>query len=489
MKTKLKGRYVVGFDAAQKQHVVYENGELVFEDDRVLFAGKTYTEPVDKVIDATSCIISPGFVDVHALMDVGINALILDKGKGEGMYRPHEWVMDPDETPVFTPQEVKAGSEQTFLALLRSGATTFCGITAMVFKRWDDPVWEPEVHVETAMRYGLRAYIPHHYRTGARYVKPDGSDGWVWDEERGLRGLERSVEFIKKFDGAFEGRIGSFLFPYTSDQSSVDLLNETRRQADELGVRIKMHFAQSLFEVEEIGAQHNGLTPVEFLDSLNFLGPDVMLTHCTYGRGHQGGPWVSDEELDILAGRQVSVGHTPWIYSMRGGYLNSLTRYLNRGVNVCLGTDTHPNDMIREMLIAAIMCKTAEGGDATAGTAREVYNAATLNGARFLGRDDLGRLAPGSKADIVAVDLERAAIGPHHDPIRSLVYFSSLADVKHVFVDGRHLVKDGAAAGIDEEEVIRRAQPVADKLRGTMVGWDRQGRSEAELYPTSFEIR
>ncbi|MEX2355820.1 MAG: hypothetical protein WD535_02190, partial [Thermaerobacterales bacterium] len=132
MKTKIKGRYVVGFDAAANQHVVYENGELVFEDDRVLFAGKTYSEPVDKVIDATSCLISPGFLDMHALMDVGIFTILLDQKREEGFYRPKSWAAAPGDPPVFTPAEVRAGSDHTFLALLKSGATTFCGMTASI---------------------------------------------------------------------------------------------------------------------------------------------------------------------------------------------------------------------------------------------------------------------------------------------------------------------------------------------------------------------
>ncbi|MEX2355821.1 MAG: amidohydrolase family protein, partial [Thermaerobacterales bacterium] len=355
------------------------------------------------------------------------------------------------------------------------------------FKRWDDPLWEPELQVETALRFGLRAYLPHLYLTGVRYNEDDGSSGWLWDEERGFQGLERAVDFIKKFHGAFDGRIGSYLFPYTCDQASEDLLKETRRRATELSVRIKMHFAQGQFELDEIADRHDGLTPVEFLESIGFLDADVMLTHCKLGRGHQGGPGLSDEELATLAGRQVSVGHTPWIYAMRGGYLNSFSRYQQAGINICLGTDTHPNDMIREMLFAAVMGKTAAGGEGP--SARDVYNAATVNGAQFLGRDDLGRLAPGSKADIVAVELERAAVGPHHDPIRSLVYFSSLADVKHVFVDGRQLVHDGAVTFLDEAEVIRRSQPVAEKVRNTLVGWDHRGRTSAERFPTSFEMR
>jgi cytosine/adenosine deaminase-related metal-dependent hydrolase len=487
MRTKLKGAYVVGFDGAAGRHVLYRGGEVVF-DDRIHYVGERYDGEVDRTIDAAGCLISPGLIDMHALMDVGIHPIIQDRPRERGMYRPESWVRDPEARPVFNEAEVRAGAEQTLLVLLRSGVTTFCGITAMVFKRWFDPLWEPEVYLEVAVRYGLRAYLSHHFRAGAHYVAADGAQGTVWDEAKGFEGLEHNIRFIERYHGKFNGRIGGLLFPYTCDQVTAPLLRATRQAATTLGVGIRLHFAQSEAEVAEIADKHGGKTPIEFLESLGFLGKDVMLTHCLYGRGHRGGPWVSDDELAILADHQVTVTSCPWIYAMRGGYLNAFSRYLAAGVNVCLGTDTHPNDLIREMRYAAIMGKTAEGS-ASAATAQEVYNAVTLNAANFLGRNDIGRLAPGCKADITVVDLERVALGPYDDPIRTLVYFASLADVKHVFVDGRQLVQDGRCTVADEKEVLSRARPVAQKTKATLVNWDRLGRQADQLYPPSFEIR
>jgi 5-methylthioadenosine/S-adenosylhomocysteine deaminase len=488
MRTKLKGAYVVGFDETTRQHVLYRDGEVVFEDDCVRYVGNQFEGEVDRTIDAAGCLISPGLIDMHALMDIGIHPIIQDRPRARGMYRPESWVRDPEERAVFNEAEVRAGAEQTFLVMLRSGVTTFCGITAMVFKRWFDPLWEPEVYLEVAVRYGLRAYLCHHFRAGAHYVASDGTQGTVWDEAKGFEGLEHNIRFIERYHGKFNDRIRGLLFPYTCDQATGPLLKATRQAATSLRVGIRMHFAQSEEEVAEIMDKHGGKTPIEYLESLGFLGKDVMLTHCLYGRGYKGGPWVSEEELKILADHQVTVASCPWIYAMRGGYLNAFSRYLAAGVNVCLGTDTHPNDLIREMRYAAIMGKTAEGS-ASAATASEVYNAVTLNAASFLGRTDIGRLAPGCKADITVIDLERAALGPYDDPIRTLVYFSSLPDVRHVFVDGRQLVKDGHPTIADEAEVLNRARPVAQKTKATLVDWDRLGRHADEIYPPTFEIR
>ncbi len=488
MKTKITGRYVVGFDDQKNEHVIYRNGEVVFEGDTIVHVGPGYQGSVDRTIDASRCLVSPGLINMHALMDAGIHPFLLDNEKKRGMYRPESWVMAPGEPPVFTPEEVRAAAEHTFLSMLRSGVTTFCGITAMVFKRWDDPVWEPEVYAETAVRYGLRAYLSHHFRAGAQYVKPDGSPGWVWDEKRGFRGLERNIEFVKAFHGRFQGRIRGLLFPYTTDQVTPDLLKATREAATELGVGIRMHFAQSEFELAQISERSKGMTPVEYLEDLEFLGPDVMLTHALYGRGYQGGPWMSDEELATLARHQVTVTNCPWIYSMRGGYLMSLSRYHEAGVNVCLGTDTQPDDILREMRWGAMMGKAALGSANTA-TAKEVFNAVTVNAAKYLGRQDIGRLAPGAKADITVVDLDRPALSAQHDPIRSLVYFASMADVKQVLIGGRLMVDDFGCPSVDEAEVSRAAQSVSEKVKKTLVDWDRSGSTEEEFFPPSFEMR
>lgn len=488
MTTSIRGAYVVGFDPDRDTHVLHRDAEVVFEGDRVVYVGRAFPGQVDERVDASGCLVSPGLINAHALMDVGIHPLLLDREREPGMIRPRSWVVDEAQRPVFTPDEIRAGAMHTFSSMARSGVTTFCGITAMVFKRWHDPDWEPDVYAEAARHVGLRAYLSHHFRAGAQYVEADGGVGWVWDEARGFEGLERNLAFKERWHGGADDRIRVLLFPYTCDQVTDDLLRATRRAADEHGIQIRMHFAQSRAELDRIARRSGGRSPVEYLEELGVLGPDVLLTHALYGRGHDGGPGLSDGELETLARHGVSVANCPWIYAMRGEFLRSFPRFVEAGVNVCIGTDTQPNDLLREMRFAAIMGKVATASP-HAMTARHAYDAVTLHAARFLGRSDLGRLAPGSKADIAVVDLARTAIGPHDDPIRSLVYFASLADVRDVWVDGAAVVRDHACLAVDEGEVVARAQPVADKVKRTMVEWDRKNRSAEELFGPTYEIR
>lgn len=488
MTTSIKGAYVVGFDPRENTHVIHRDAEVVFANGRIVYVGREYPGEVDERIDASGCLVSPGLINMHALMDVGIHQFLLDQKPEPGMRRPRSWVVDEKQRPVFTPDEIRAGAMHTFSTMARSGVTTFCGITAMVFKRWDDPDWEPDVYAETAERIGLRAYLSHHFRAGAQYAEPDGNIGWVWDEKRGFEGLERNLALKERWHGKAGDRIRVLLFPYTCDQVTDSLLRATREAADEHGIQIRMHFAQSRLELDQIASRYGGRTPVEYLEWLEVLGPDVMLTHALYGRGHDGGPGMSDAELDSLARHGVTVVNCPWIYSMRGEYLRSFPRYIDAGINVCIGTDTQPNDIVREMRFASIMGKVATSSS-RAMTARHAYDAVTLHAAKFLGRNDIGRLTPGAKADIVVVDLERTAIGPHDDPIRSLVYYGSLADVRDVWVDGEPVVRDQVCLAVDERDVVVEAQPVADKVKRTLVEWDRLGRSVDELYEPTYEIR
>jgi cytosine/adenosine deaminase-related metal-dependent hydrolase len=165
--------------------------------------------------------------------------------------------------------------------------------------------------------------------------------------------------------------------------------------------------------------------------------------------------------------------------------LESFDRYLAAGVNVALGTDTFPPDMIRVMDLGSSLCKHAEGSQA-AGAAADLFRAATLGGARALGRDDIGRLAPGAKADLVVVDLGALRAGPFDDPIRTMLYNLNGSHVRHVVVDGRVVVRDGAIPGLDVAAMRGRAQAWFEKMRAHYPERDYLGRSEAELFPPSF---
>jgi len=488
---RVRGGTVVGYDAQRGGHVLLDGGEVVFRGDRILHVGGPYRGPVDEVVDARDRLVMPGLIDAHALMDVGIHLLLWDRPRDEG-YRTRAFVEGSE--PPFTPEQLRAGAEAMLSMLLRSGVTTFAGINAMVFKRWNDEPWEPELYAEVADRLGLRAYLSHHYRSSVPIVDDPRATS-LEDERRGMAGLEAGRAFVRRCQrGDFGPRTHGLLFPYTQDTVSDDLLRATRAAADELGVGYRMHFAQSRHELESTLATY-GKTPVERLADLGVLGRDVLLTHCLHGRGHPdsrapkgAAPGLSDGELALLAQAGANVGHTPWIYLWGGRVLDAFGRYRRAGVNVCIGTDTYPGDMIQEMRIAAQMGKVAEQS-ATAATAADAFDAATLGGARWLGRDDLGRLAPGAKADLVLVKTDTATFAPTLDPIRSLVYYASVRDVDTVYVDGRKVLEGGRIPGLDEREVNARMGALLRDVAGFLERIDVHGRSAAERWAPAYPRR
>jgi cytosine/adenosine deaminase-related metal-dependent hydrolase len=149
-----------------------------------------------------------------------------------------------------------------------------------------------------------------------------------------------------------------------------------------------------------------------------------------------------------------------------GEALESFARYRKRGINIGLGTDTYPPDIVENMRQGINLSRVIER-DKSACSAAEFYTAATLGGAIALRRDDLGRLAPGAKADITLFDLSGFHLGQFIDPIQTMVLSGSGRDFRTVIIDGRVVMRDRQIAGVDLAEYRDRAQRQYDKLIST----------------------
>jgi cytosine/adenosine deaminase-related metal-dependent hydrolase len=139
--------------------------------------------------------------------------------------------------------------------------------------------------------------------------------------------------------------------------------------------------------------------------------------------------------------------------------LESFQKMVDAGVNIGLGTDTVPQDMIEVMRWTSFMCKVAER-NVNVGSAAEVLKSATLRGARALGREDIGRIAPDAKADFVLVDVSNLRTGPLEDPLRNLLIAATSHDICAVYVGGIERVRNGRVTGVDEDTIVG----VADRL-------------------------
>jgi cytosine/adenosine deaminase-related metal-dependent hydrolase len=462
MRTLIKGSWVVGYDG--QEHRLIEDGVVVYEDDRVVHVGKGYNGDADEVVEAKGRLVIPGLVNIHAVTSIDIVHFRID-GVGKGGSKGSKDAMLEglkNPRPHLEGNDLATSAEFCLAGLLKGGATTIGEITAFGSTGLQPPREQAETFAEMAGRFGARMYVSHPYIDLKKYSDGSGTH-YHHDEEGGLRALEEAARFCEEYEGAHEDRVRTMLFPYMFDACSEGLLRETRRRADELGVPVHMHTAQYLPEFYETLRRH-GKTPVHFLHDIGFLAPKTILTHLLYTSLNPSSqaPNASirnTQDIEMLAETGTTLGHTPAVWARVGQSLHSYAKFRDAGVNIAIGTDAFPMDMIMEMRYAATMGKAVEMNRAAV-TAGDVFNAATLGGAKALGRTDIGRLEPGAKADIVVVDLTGLHTALRYDPIKTMVYWASQRDIETVIVDGRKVVEDARIPGLDEEELARRADEV-----------------------------
>lgn len=486
MRQRLLGGWVVRWTGTD--HEVLQGGCVVLEGDRVAFVGfpdDPDCPDADTEVSLPGRLISPGLINLHCIANIDLQPLRIDV-TGVGFPKSEAWFSSGEQ--VLTDDQLRTSARFAVASLLRNGATTFAGVTTMASKRFQDPVAEPLVLAEAAAELGARAYVAHNFQDHSRYHDGQGREHLRFDPEEGRAGLRNAVALVESLQARGDDRVRGFLFPYTTETCSDDLLRSARDAAADLGVPVRSHFAQYPKEAREL-LESQGKSPVERMADLGLLGPRTTLTHAIFLRGHpEIGHGEMDGDLALLADSGTSVGHCPVVFSRRGEVLRSFDRYRRAGVNLGLGTDTVPADLVAEMRMAATMAKVVES-DAAAGSAREVYLAATVGGATALGRDDLGRLAPGAKADLSVFDMRSLQLGVIDCPIKALVHYASGADAEHVIVDGEWVVRDRDVVAIDDLELLDRAQGVWDVYKRRLAARDPLGRSADDLYPPAFPVR
>src|SRR5439155_231479 len=203
------------------------------------------------------------------------------------------------------------------------------------------------VVVEGAPHYGLRVYMGLGFRSG-RWLTRDGRRVvWEWDEEAGRQGLRRAVEFFEKHDGAHGGLVRCAFSPMQVDTYTPELLREAKDRADDAGRPYTVHASQSVVEFNEM-LQRHGMSPIAWLDDLGVLGENTILGHAIIVGGSSWTNYPSGD-VAIMAEAGCSVAHAPWVFMRRGMLMESFALYRKAGINVALGTDTHPQAVIEAM--------------------------------------------------------------------------------------------------------------------------------------------
>jgi 5-methylthioadenosine/S-adenosylhomocysteine deaminase len=479
MKTLIEGGFVVGFNG--KEHEILKDGVVVMDGDKILFVGKNYPESTDKQIDARGCLVSPGFISTHFHSGDNTGDYLLTEPDKLDYYAGNylAYVAPLKGAKHSHPKDIDVGQRFSFIHVLKSGVTTAVEMGGTGT--------DAERYVNMLTEVGIRCYTGPSYRNADYLHDSEGRIEYDWNDERALERFKQAIAFVKKFNGAADGRINAMLFPGHVDTCSPDLFLETKRAARELGVRIQTHCAINMIEFNTVMRKYR-CTPVEFLHKLGFLGPEVSLSHCVFLSGHSWTAYPYGDDIKRIADSGASVPHDPLKYMKLGTAIESFDRYIKAGINVTLETDTFPQDIISEMRYAALASRMVEKSF-LAGQPRDIFNAATLAGAKMLGREDLGRLAKGAKADVVIIDLKNIMFGAVRDPIKALVETATSANVRTVIVDGEILVDRGKYLRLNEEEFLDKVQLSADAAWAGVQNWHWTGKTIDEVLPPAFTIR
>lgn len=485
MKTKIKGHYVIGYDGAD--HVLLKDAEVVYEGDSIIYVGKGYEEPVGETIDCGNAVISPGFIDLNALGDIDHDILHIeaDAQKSKNLLWSEDY-MNKGPREVMTEQEEAFKSLYAYTQLILNGITTAMPITSVFYKKWAETYEELKAAVHHAGNLGLRTYLGPSYQSGMRVVQLDGTIHLSWDEEAGRKGLERAVKFIEVFDGAYNGLVKGMLAPERVECQTEESLKQTKAYSEALDVPIKLHAAQGSFEYHTIVEKH-GVTPIRYLSNLGFLGPKIGIPHAHFIAGYSEAETGEGDDIRILVETGATVIHCPVIMGRHAGGLESFAKYKKSGVNLAIGTDTFPPDMFQNIRTGSMISRLHEK-DVKDSTFADFFRAATLGGAKFLGREDLGRLAVGAKADIIAIDLDGYHMGTADDPIRTMIMSGSGRDVKLSVINGRIVMKDQQIPNIDLKEIQRKGQAYFEKMKKAYSERDYQQLEAQELFNTSFPL-
>jgi 5-methylthioadenosine/S-adenosylhomocysteine deaminase len=491
MRTRIRCGWLVGH--ANGHHTLWRDAELVFQDSTILFVGGRFAGEVDRDIDARGKLVAPGFIDTH--VHSGHRAshrLISDIGRGDYFGQPFLEISVPRTgarvggDPRYARPDDKAAAEDvafnarfTIAELLRNGITTFVEFGSQLRVQ--------QALLDEVGALGIRAYLGPGFDSG-RWVGGEGGKlVRLLDEAAGEREFALALDFIERHQGAHGDRVRGILVPREVETCTAALMRAAAQAARERDLPVAIHAAYNIHEVFDIIREHQ-MTSIELLQQVGLMSDKLNIGHGNLTADNVLASYSGGHDLEIMGSHRCSISHCPVNIARRARFLDSWQSYRKAGVNIALGTDTYPRDMILQMRNASYFGKVASC-NLKAATAAEVFEAATLGGARSLGRDDIGRLAPGAKADIIIIALDGRGtlrFGPVRDPIKSLIDCGIGDDVETVIVDGKVCMEDGRIPGVDLAELRSRSQAAGERVWSGWADWDPLGRTADEMSPFSF---
>ena len=442
-------RLVVTMDAQRRE---IADGAVLVRDRVIEAVGASRELPAtaDEVIDARDQVVIPGLVNTHHHMYQTLTRVVRPAQDCELF----DWLRTL--YPIWaglTPEMAHAATQTAMAELLLSGCTTSSD-HHYIFPngvRLDDCF---EAAAEIGMRFhGARGSMSVGQSQGG--LPPDGV---VEAEPAILADTQRLIE--RWHDPARHAMRRVVVAPCSPFSVSRELMRDSALLAREHGVSLHTHLAENDNDIAYTREKFN-CTPAQYAEQLGWLGRDVWCAHCVK---------LDAEGIALFARSGTGVAHCPGSNMRLASGIAPIRAMRDAGVPVSIAVDgSASNDsghMLGEARLALLLQRVAYGPvkGPSAMTARELLEIATLGGARVLGRDDIGALAPGMSADIVTVPLDEIGLaGAHHDPLAAL-FFCHVPRVRHSIVDGRVVVRDGRLTTLELPLLIERHNRLAAQL-------------------------
>ena len=408
----IKGGIVLTLDGA-----VIDNGTVVVDNGLINYVGNTTKQEAEKVIDARGSLVMPGLINSHTHVP-----MTLFRGIAEGLSYP-DWMekIQTLETKL-TPSDVRTGAYLGVLEMIRSGTTSFVD---MYFHEDEVAHVVKETGMRAALGYGM-------------------IEGLNEDANMKLKSRE---EFVKRWNGAADGRITTMYAPHSTMSCSKDFLIKVKELAARDNSRVHIHVLETEDELK-LMKERFGKCSVNLLNGIGMLGPHVLAAHCI---------WLSDDDIDILKNKGVNVVHCPSSNMALSAGISPILKMLGKGINIALGTDGVASsgslDMWREIRCAWLLHRSK---DPQLMPSSKILEMATINGARAIGIK-AGVLKVGYLADIIIVDIKKPQFASV-DIVSSLVNGATGCDVKTTIVGGKVLMEDGKVAIFNENDLIKNAR-------------------------------
>ncbi len=388
----------------------------------------TFPSPAEKyeTVDCSSKAVLPSFINMHTHA-----AMSMMRGVGEDI-NFHEWLARIWQIESgITPEYVYYATRLACLEMIKTGTATF-----------NDQYWHMPQARKAALEMGIRPVLS--------YVLCDRMN--PAESKIQIRECIRHYEESLKWPEKSQFVISVHAIYSVCEEAIVWAAGF----AAEHGLKLHVHLSETEKEVLDCKAAHNGMTPVEYLESLGFFSPDVIAAHSL---------WLSDKDVEILGRHGVNCVHN--INSnlkLTSGYRFRYNELRDAGANVCLGTDgcgsSNNLDMLEAMKTAAMVQK-AWREDATAMPLNELFATGTSNGARALGLNS-GSLEVGKIADLMLVDIDNWNFISTAPTLANFIYSAHSDCIDSLMCNGRWIMKNRMVDG--ERDIIRDARKVLNTI-------------------------